>query len=157
MLLHLRGLALISLVAVAGCGIKGPESPESCIARFEGKLAKLPAGTRFQPIFTYDITQMENVPETLFGEGEALNDVRLTISHGASDPALKAFYESELPERGAIFAADDFTLFRVSGMEGTRDEALLAGCKKNAPTNARLIQIQWNALPQITKDIARKN
>ena len=148
------GLALVSVAAIFGCDISEPETPENCVERFEKLLTNGPDDARFQPIFTYDVTRMEDVLETFVGEGEELTGLRMTMSHGASDAALKAFYEVDVPPKGAIFAADDFSLFRLNGTPGSRDETLLAGCR-GAPPKARLVHIQWNALPPATEELPR--
>lgn len=154
------GLALASLAALAGCGLGEPETPERCIERFrkllgERRLDRPGFGdARFQPIFTYDMTRMEGGLEELVGTGDELIGLRMTISHGADGAALDAFYQAEVPPKGAIFAADDYTLYRVSGMPGSRDETLVAGCRQARP-KASLVRIQWIPLPSGTDEQAR--
>jgi len=109
---------------------------------------------RVQPVFTYDVTRMQDVLEELVGTGDQLKGVRMTISHGASEEALRAFYAADVPPKGAIFAADGFTLFRLPGAPGRRDETLLAGCR-GTPRGARLVNVQWDSLPRATGDLAR--
>jgi hypothetical protein len=153
-----RGLALVSAAAVSGCNVE--ETPQRCIERFEAILAGSPingAGfrdARVQPVFTYDITHMDNALETLVGKGEQLKSVRVTISHGADGGALDAFYRAEVPPDGAIFAADGFSLYRVNGTPGTRHQTLAAGCR-GGPAKAPLTHIQWISLPQGAEDLAR--
>ena len=156
---HLSGvLAWVSLAAVSGCSA---ETPDRCVERFGKRLADgHPTRSadlrdaRFQPIFTYDVTQMENVLEEFVGEGDELAGMRMTISHGASGAAMEAFYKDEVPPKGAAFAADDFSLFRVRGTPGSRDQTLVNGCRKTPP-KARLVHIHWIALPSTTEDLAR--
>jgi hypothetical protein len=152
---HLSGgVVLVLVAAISGCGFGEPETAENCVERFEKLLTNGPGDARFDPIFTYDVTRMENVLETFVGEGDELAGSRMTVSHGSSDAALKAFYEADVPPKGAAFAADDFSLFRLHGSPGSRHETLVAGCR-GAPPKARLVHIQWNALPPATEDLAR--
>lgn len=146
------GFALVSLAAVSGCSA---ETAERCVERFEKLLsddhrvtgADLREG-RFQPIFTYDVTHMEGVLEHFVGEGDELKGLRGTISQGDSRAALDAFYNAEVPPKGAFFAADGFSLFRAWGTPGSRDAALVEGCRETPP-DARLIQVHWVALPRL--------
>ena len=136
-------LALISLAALSGCGVT--ETPEQCVERFERLMAAGPPGfreARFQPIFTYDVSQMENVLEQLVGKGADRAGVRMTLAHGASGPALDRFHKAEVPRKGHIFAADGFTLFSLPGQPGARAETLEAGCR-GAPPKARLVRVRW--------------
>ena len=145
------GLGLVLAATVSGCG--GEETPENCIERFGnlvigGQRLDAPAqsGGRFEPVFTYDITRMENALEQLVGTGDELKGVRMTISHGASGPALDTFYQAEVPAEGAIFAGDGFSLYRVRGTPGSRRETVAAGCR-GAPSQARLTRIDWIPMP----------
>jgi hypothetical protein len=149
------GLALLCAATVSGCRVD--ETPERCVERFEKLLTATSLNdpgfpdARVRPVFTYDITRMHNALETLVGKGEKLRSVRMTISHGASGGALDAFYSADVPPEGAIFAADDFSLYRVNGTPAPRHETLVAGCH-GAPAKARLTHIQWIAL--LPEDIA---
>jgi hypothetical protein len=149
------GLAFVSLAAIFGCDATRTETPEDCVERFGTLLAASPGDARFQPIFTYDVTRMKDVLETFAGDADKRAGLRMTISHGPSDAALTAFYEADVPPQGAIFAADDFSLFRRNGTPGPRDETLLAGCR-GAPEKARLVHVQWNALPSAAEDRAAR-
>jgi hypothetical protein len=141
-------LAPALLAAVSGCGFDEPETAAHCVERFEKLLAASPdlRDIRVQPIFTYDTTQMDDVLEEFVGEGPELTGLRMTIAHGDSRPALEAFYKADVPPKGAAFAADHFSLFRVRGTPGSRDETLAAGCRA-APPDAPLVHVQWIALP----------
>jgi hypothetical protein len=138
-------LALVWVAALTGCN--EAETPESCIERFTKVLGDSPAlpDARFQPIFTYDVTKMEDALETLYGDGAGAAGARMTISHGPSGAALDAFYKADVPPKGAMFAGDGFSLYRIKGQVGSRDDTLAAGCR-DAPPKARLIHIQWIAL-----------
>ena len=144
----LGGLSLASTAAVAVWIVRQPETPERCIERFEQliKMAPDPGAGPFQPIFTYDVTHMEGVLEHFVGEGAELAGLRGTIAQGPSDAALAAFYSAEVPPKGAVFSADDFSLFRTRGTPGSRAAALAEGCRETPP-KARLVDIQWIALP----------
>lgn len=151
-----RGFALSLAAALSGCGVR-QEVPERCIERFGKLLADDPhinggdlRDMRFQPIFTYDITHMEDVFETIYGDAAGAAGARMTVSHGAGGAALETFYKEEVPAKGAMFAADDFTLYRVRGTPGSRGETLAAGCRGAHP-KARLVHIQWIALPPATE------
>lgn len=146
-----HGLALVCVAAVSGCSVE--ETPERCVGRFAKLLtASHPVNdpgfrdARVQPIFTYDITRTEGVLEYLASKNGGLKGLRATISHGASGAALDEFSNAEVPRKGAIFAADNFTLYRVKGAPGTRDETLAAGCR-GRPPKARLTHIAWSAMP----------
>ena len=123
------------------------ETPETCVERFNRVIVSdvaIPADTRFLPVFTYDVTKVENVFEA-FGRDEANpSGMHLTFAQGGGEEAVRAFYEAEVPKQGAFFARDDISLFRMSGIPATRDETILAGCRA-APPKARLINIQWTA------------
>ena len=142
------GLALAFTAAVAVWIVRRPETPERCIERFEQliEMAPDPGAGPFQPIFTYDVTHMEGVLEHFVGEGDELAGLRGTIAHGPSDAALQAFYSAEVPPKGAVFSADDFSLFRTRGTPGSRAATLAEGCRETPP-DARLVHIQWIALP----------
>jgi hypothetical protein len=147
-------LAWASLAAATGCTAGKPEPPENCVARFEKLIADGPdlGQGRFLPIFTYDITHVANVLERLAGDPEKRAGLRVTIAQGASDLALKGFYAADVPRHGAIFAADNVTLFRITGTAGSRHETLVAGCRGALP-EARLVHVQWNALRPGTDDL----
>lgn len=146
------GLALVLVTALPGCGVK-TETPAQCIERFTRSVANNPAlrGGRFQPVFTYDVTHMENVLEHFAGDPGKRAGLQVTLSHGANASALQAFYEAEVSPKGAIFAADDFTLFRVGGTPGSAHATLVEGCGE-APPKTRLVRVQWIALPSRTDD-----
>ena len=153
---HLAGgFALVSAATMSGCGILEPESPERCVERFEQLVVSRPdlRDRQFQPIFTYDVTHMEGVLEHLVGEGNELEGLRMTLAHGASGAALDAFYKAEVPPKGAIFAADDFSLFRARGTPGSRHATLVEGCRETPP-KARLVHVQLIALGPRTEDRA---
>jgi hypothetical protein len=147
-----RGLVLMIAAAVSGCGVK-TETPAQCVERFTQFVADNPAlrGGRFQPVFTYDVTHMEDVLEHFAGDPGKRAGLQMTLSHGANASALQAFYEAEASPKGAIFAADDVTLFRVGGTPGSPQAALVEGCGE-APPKARLVRVQWIALPSRTDD-----
>jgi hypothetical protein len=147
--------ALVVAAAVSGCSVA--ETPEQCVERFEEFFADSRPDlrdARLQPIFTYNITHMENALETLAGDSEKRAGMRMTLAAGASGTALDAFYRADVPPKGALFAADGFSLYRVKGAPGTRDEAIVAGCR-GAPAKAPLTRIDWIALPPRTEDMAR--
>jgi hypothetical protein len=153
----LGGLALASVAVAAAWIARQPETLEHCIERFEKLLAegrgtsgRDPRDARVQPVFTYDVTHMEDVLHTFVGQGDDLKDVRMTLAHGASGPALEAFYRAETPPDGALFAADDFTLFRTAGTPAPRAATLAEGCRE-APPKSRLVHIQWRAMPPPTE------
>jgi len=142
-------LAAALAAALTGCNRANGETPEACIARFARVLADLPAfeDARYQPVFTYDVTHMNDVLETLVGRGDALAGTRVTIAHGALGASLTEFLQAEVGPKGAIFAADRFTLYRIGGTPAAPGQAIAEGCRK-APAEARLTHIQWIALPR---------
>jgi hypothetical protein len=144
----LGALALAFTAAIAVWLVRRPETPERCIERFEQliKMAPDPGVGPIQPIFTYDVTRMEGVLEHFVGQGSELEGLRGTIVHGPSDAALEEFYGAEVPPKGAVLSADDFSLFRTRGTPGSRAATLAEGCRETPP-DARLVHIQWIALP----------
>jgi hypothetical protein len=140
------GLTLACAAALSGCGVE--ETPEGCIERFEKLGGDSLEDALFQPVFTYDITRMENALETIYGDPKDRVGGRVTISHGASGAALQAFYAADVPAKGHMFAADDFTLYRINGTPGSRRETVVAGCRGAFP-KARLVHIRWQALPPV--------
>lgn len=140
------GLALACMTVLSGC-FGQVETPEQCIERFERMLADAPVhrDTRFQPIFTYDVTHMKDALETFAGKGDELTGVRMTMAHGAIGPALDAFYRAEVPEKGAAFGSENLSLYRMKGAPGLPAETVIAGCRAT-PAEARLIHIQFAPL-----------
>lgn len=149
------GLALASVAAVAAWIARWPETPERCVERFAQLIGNGPdpgAGP-FQPVFTYDVTRMDNVLEHFAGDSDKRTGLQMTVSHGASGAALERFYATDVSPKGAIFAADDFTLFRTRGTPGSRAATLAEGCREASP-KARLVHVQWIPLPPATDPAA---
>ena len=144
----LGGLALAFTAAIAVWLVRRPETSERCIERFAQLIKIVPdrGVGPFEPIFTYDVTRMEGVLEHFVGEGAELEGLRGTIVHGPSDAALEEFYRAEVPPKGAVLSADDFSLFRTRGTAGSRPATLAEGCRET-PADARLVHIQWIASP----------
>lgn len=150
--IYVAGAVTLVSVAISVCSMVEPETPESCVERFN----KLPANgpvlreARFRPIFTYDTTRMDGGLEELIPEGDRTG-LRITVSHGANDDVVKALYGADVPPKGAVFAADNFSLFRQIGTPGSLNETILAGCRAT-PYKARLVHIQWNLMSKTRED-----
>ena len=133
---------------LSGCVEEGPETEKACIERFAklGFDGNPPGNFQTEPIFTYDVSKMEDGFATIYGDASEMDGAKMTFVKGASGQALSQFYKADVPPKGAIFASDDVSLYRIKGAPGSREETLSAGCR-NAPPNARLVHIQWIALP----------
>lgn len=139
-----------AVLVLSSCSSE-PETPQACVERFTDADAGtlLNNGGQLKPIFTYDITETTGFLEELGADG--LVGVKMTLADSDSGPALEAFLQDDVPEKGALFGGDGVSFFRIGGDVGSYGETIEAGCK-GVPDNARLIRIDWEVTSEEVVD-----
>ena len=137
---------VLSIAGLLGCNDANVETTQQCFERFEDAGSDLIATRNGEllPTFTYDVSEVENFFERSDGGPAGMRGAKMIISSGSSGPALDAFYSQDVPEKGAGFAGEGISLYRIKGSPGLREQTIMEGCR-TTPDKARLIHIAWTS------------
>ncbi|MCA0977615.1 hypothetical protein LCM19_04480 [Qipengyuania flava] len=135
---------VFSIVGLFGCNDTNVETTQQCIERFKDVGSDLMATRNGElvPTFTYDVSEVENAFGNIDGGRAGMVGAQMTASSGPSGPALDAFYREDVPTKGAGFAGEGISLYRIKGSPGPRTQTIIDGCR-TTPEKGRLIHIAW--------------
>ena len=145
---------LIATGMLAGCTDwrEGEETAEACVERFALKkgavhpLADDPS--QWVPSYTYDVTKMGGegiralIKSTEDGAEPGTDGVSL-VGSGSSQAARDKFADLPATKAGAVFLADDPSLYKVRGKPGLHRDLLRQGCEGQRE-GMRLINWQFS-------------